>query len=73
MELDLKGWPKWCSKARDGDTSASEDLDCHAGHGGNLKRINQINYCSCWLAHTCLCAVTITNVSRHLCEEVTFT
>ena len=25
----------------------------------------------CWLAHTCLCAVTITNVSRHLCEEVT--
>ena len=23
------------------------------------------------LAHTCLCAVTITNVSRHLCEEVT--
>ena len=27
----------------------------------------------CWLAHTCLCAVTITNVSRHLCEEVTFT
>ena len=24
-----------------------------------------------WLAHTCLCAVTITNVSRHLCEEVT--
>ena len=26
-----------------------------------------------WLAHTCLCAVTITNVSRHLCEEVTFT
>ena len=27
--------------------------------------------CVCWLAHTCLCAVTITNVSRHLCEEVT--
>ena len=28
-------------------------------------------YANCWLAHTCLCAVTITNVSRHLCEEVT--
>ena len=26
-----------------------------------------------WLAHTCLCAVTITNVSKHLCEEVTLT
>ena len=34
---------------------------------GRLNRLNQLF----GLAHTCLCAVTITNVSRHLCEEVT--